>query len=128
LATPAGGNDDLGVTGASGSLFIRPEPPADHDFIRQVVAAAFESDAEADLVELIRASPEHRPETALVAACEGEIVGHVMISDAVICNGQGEDRIRMLSPLAVLPDRQGEGFGSSLVRKAFDAVRSLAAS
>lgn len=104
---------------------IRPERPDDHAAIGDVVAAAFGSPAEAALVERIRASPEYVPEMALVAVAtsraDGEraaIVGHVMISGAVL-RADGEDRpIVMLSPLAVRPDRHGRGIGGALVRAA----------
>jgi putative acetyltransferase len=81
-----------------------------------LVAAAFGSQAEADLVDRIRASPEYVAEMALVAEIDGEIVGHVMVSGAVVRNERGSRAISMLSPLAVLPDRQRAGIGSDLVR------------
>jgi putative acetyltransferase len=117
-----GGHDNRVVPGPAEPLVIRQENPADHAAIRRVVAAAFGSEGEAHLVELIRASGEYRPETALVAASDGDIVGHVMVSDAVIRGAGGERTISILSPLAVRPDRQGQGVGSALVR----AVLSIA--
>jgi putative acetyltransferase len=103
-------------------VIIRPEAVGDHDSIRRVVSAAFRSDAEADLVDRIRASVEYVPEMALVAEVDGEIVGHVMISGAVVRNADGDRRIVMLSPLAVLPASQGRGVGSTLVRSAVDVA------
>jgi putative acetyltransferase len=95
---------------------IRPEWPADEGAIRVVVSAAFGSDAEAQLVDRIRASPEYLPELALVALVDGKVVGHVMGSYAVVLNDAGGRRICMLSPLAVLPDRHKRGIGGGLVR------------
>src|SRR6476660_3784505 len=60
------------------TLQIRPEGADDFESIRIVVAAAFKSDAEADLVDRIRESPEYIPELSLVADDDGEIVGHVL--------------------------------------------------
>jgi len=99
----------------SGRVVIRPESPDDHDAIRRLVAAAFGSDAEAELVDRIRASPEYVADMALVAQLDGEIVGHVMIGHAVVRNDDGDRQIAMLSPLAVLPERQRGGIGSALV-------------
>ncbi len=104
------------MTQEPGSIVIRPESPDDLDAIRRVVAAAFESEAQAKLVERIRASPEYVPEMALVAEVDDEIVGHVMVSYTVIRNDDGDRRISMLSPLAVLPEFQRAGIGSALVR------------
>ncbi|MFV0306161.1 MAG: GNAT family N-acetyltransferase, partial [Desertimonas sp.] len=61
------------------------------------------------------------PEMALVAEDDGRVVGHVMISGAVIHHDDAEraDRpIVMLSPLAVAPDRHRQGIGGELVRAA----------
>lgn len=97
-------------------MVIRPEAPNDLDRIDEVVTAAFGSAAEAELVRRIRASPEFVPEMALVAEDEGEVVGHVMISGAVLRHDDGERRIVMLSPLAVVPERQRQGIGGELIR------------
>ena len=95
---------------------IRPETEADFDAIRAVVAAAFGSPVEAKLVDEIRADPCYRPELALVAEEDGEIVGHVMISRAELHDGDTVHPIAMLSPLAVAPARHKQGIGSELVR------------
>ena len=99
------------------SVSIRGEKPDDHQRIRQVVTAAFGSDAEAELVDRIRASPEYVSDMALVAESDRSIVGHVMVSNAIVRNADGgERRISMLAPLAVHPDLQRSGIGSALVK------------
>lgn len=107
-----------------GAIVIRPESSDDFDAIRRVVAAAFGSETEAWLVDRIRASPEYVPEMALVAEVDGEIAGHVMVSYAVIRNADGDRRVSMLSPLAVLPEFQRRGIGSALVRAALAAAQA----
>ncbi|MGI9645349.1 MAG: GNAT family N-acetyltransferase [Ilumatobacteraceae bacterium] len=97
---------------------IRAERDGDHEAIRRVVGAAFDSQVEADLVEAIRSSPEYVAEMALVAEVDGEIVGHVMISGATLRTDGGDRPIVMLSPLAVHPDHQRRGVGGTLVRAA----------
>jgi putative acetyltransferase len=92
---------------------IRPERPADVDAIRAVVAAAFNSPKEAELVEAIRDSEHYVPAWSLVAEREGRIVGHVMVSYTPL----GTRRIPMLSPLAVAPDVHNQGVGGALVRE-----------
>lgn len=102
------------------SMVIRPEQPSDHEAIRKVVSAAFGSPVESELVDRIRASPEYVPDMALVAELDGpaggEIVGHVMVSGAVVRNEGADRTIVMLSPLAVSPDHERRGIGSALVR------------
>lgn len=104
------------------STRIRTESPDDHEAIRQLVTAAFGSAVEADLVDRIRASTEYVAEWALVAEDDGGIAGHVMVSHAILRNADGEREISMLSPLAVLPDRQHSGIGSALVRAVLSAA------
>ncbi len=98
-------------------LEIRVETPADHRAVAAVVAAAFGSPTEAELVEAIRASPEFLPELSLVADVGGHVAGHVMISYATIRDGKVSHRIAMLAPLAVAPQFQRRGIGSALVRE-----------
>jgi putative acetyltransferase len=100
--------DALGVT-------IRRERPGDREAIAAVVAAAFGSKAEADLVDAIRSSPEYIAELSLVAESRGEVIGHVMVSFTELLDGSLRHRIFHLSPLAVSPSHQRQGVGSALV-------------
>jgi len=98
------------------TVYIRPATPSDHDEIRRLVADAFGSDVEAELVERIRSSPEYEPAMELVAVADDRhVVGHVMISRALIRSRGGERSIAMLSPLAVAPAHQRRGAGRALV-------------
>ena len=105
---------------------IREERPDDVERIRNVQAAAFRrSDTpagqlpmEAPLVDELRADPEAWiPELSLVAVADDDlVVGHVVCSRAWV----GEERRPALGlgPIGVLPERQGDGIGSALVRAA----------
>lgn len=99
-------------------LAIRPEQPADFAAIRQVLVAAFGDDEVADGVDRIRESWIYRPATSLVAASDGEVVGHVMITGCTVTGEAGERQVAMLTPLGVLPDHQRRGIGAALVRAA----------
>lgn len=105
-----------GESGPATDLEIRRENQDDRDAISQVVAAAFGSEAEARLVEAIRASSSFVPELSLVALLDHRVVGHVMVSAATLRDGENLYRIANLSPLAVAPDAQRRGVGSALVR------------
>lgn len=103
------------MTSTPPGVTIRPESPPDFAAIGDLVAAAFGSDTEAELVDRIRASREYVPETALVAEADGALAGHVMISRARLHHSEGHRLIAMLSPLAVHPEHQRRGIGAALV-------------
>ncbi|MEO7261663.1 MAG: N-acetyltransferase [Jatrophihabitantaceae bacterium] len=100
------------------STVVEPERLVDQTAIRGVVRAAFaHHQSVADLVDLIRASPEYVPDLALVARVDDEIAGFVMLSHAELVKDSGaRHRVLTLSPLAVTPVMQGRGIGSALVR------------
>lgn len=101
----------------SEGVSYRAERPQDRRVIKDVLEAAFGSSAEAELVEDIRRSEYFIPELSVVAQTDTRVIGHVMVSYAILHTPSGERRIAMLSPLAVDPDFQRRGIGSALVRK-----------
>ena len=88
---------------------IRPEVPDDAPAVRRVVVAAFDQADEADLVDGLRGAGDSV--ISLVADDAGVIVGHVLFSRLA-----APDRCLALAPVSVMPDRQNQGIGSSLVR------------
>jgi putative acetyltransferase len=104
-------------------LVIRHETPADLPAVRAVNEAAFEAGAEAALVDALRENGKIT--LSLVAAIEGEVVGHILFSDIEMEPGGTAARILGLAPMAVLPDRQGRGVGSALVRRGIEDCREL---
>lgn len=92
---------------------IRPEAPEDQDAIRTVHRRAFRGEGEARLVDDLRRDGDAA--ISLVAETEGEIVGHILFSRL-----QAPLRALALAPLAVLPEEQGHGIGSALIRAGFD--------
>lgn len=104
---------------------IRPATAADAAAIDALVAEAFGQEAEARLVERLRAGG--RMACELVAEEDGAIVGHVAFSPVRIGeDGRvGEDgggRWWGLAPLAVAPGWQKRGIGAALVRRGLAAA------
>jgi len=103
---------------------IRPEARGDHARVRVVNVAAFETPAEADLVDALRI--QARPLVSLVAEEYGAIAGHIMFSPVTL-PGHPALALMGLAPMAVEPARQRAGIGSALVRAGLEACRRLAA-
>jgi putative acetyltransferase len=107
---------------------IRPETPTDASAISSVIEDAFASaehsdGTEAAIVERLRQA--NALSTSLVATDASAIVGHVALSPVTI---DGADIGWLgLGPVAVRPDRQGNGIGRALVNSALDRWRSTGA-
>lgn len=101
---------------------IRPVRADEHDAVHAVVAAAFEGEQVADLVDALREAG--RVEVELVAVDGGEVVGHVGLERCWVDDEELLVEALTLSPLSVAPDRQGEGIGGRLIEAALDAARN----
>lgn len=102
-------------------VIVRPEIPEDIPAIRDVIEQAFGRAAEADLVDALRRNG--KATLSLVAEYNGLIVGHILFSSVTIITGERESSGVGLAPLAVLPDFQNRGVGSSLVKNGLDHCR-----
>jgi putative acetyltransferase len=103
-------------------MIVRAEQQRDRDSVRAVNTLAFETKAEANLVDALR--EQAHPVVSLVSEEEGEIVGHIMFSP-VSLDGHPELLVMGLAPMAVVPARQHKGIGSALVRAGLDRCRQL---
>ena len=104
-------------------VHIRPEREGDRGEIRRVVRAAFGQDDEVVLIDRLRGAAE--PFVSLVAADHGQVIGHILYTPATLAECEAGARMMCLAPLAVDPERQGEGIGSALIARGFEACRAL---
>jgi putative acetyltransferase len=103
-------------------VIVRAEESQDHQAVRSVNLAAFETAAEANLVDALR--QQAHPLVSLVAQVGEEVVGHIMFSP-VSLEGHAELSLMGLAPMAVLPAHQRKGVGSALVRTGLQRCRAL---
>ena len=96
-------------------MHIRPEQEADHQQIRIINTSAFETDAEANLVEALRQCDI--PLISLVAEEGNQLIGHILFSPVSLTESAHTPAITGLAPMAILPAWQGNGVGSRLVRE-----------
>lgn len=107
---------------------IRPEAPSDADAITGVTERAFRhaphtNHAEQYIVLALRRAGALS--VSLVAQQDGNVVGHVAFSPVDISDGS--PRWYGLGPVSVLPELQGSGVGSALVRQGLAALQALGA-
>jgi putative acetyltransferase len=94
-------------------MLIRGEQDKDRDSIFRVNAAAFETSAEANLVNVLR--EEGGSFVSLVAEDNAIIVGHIMFSPVSLIN-HPRHKLMGLGPMAVVPEFQRTGIGAALVK------------
>ena len=108
-------------------IVFREERPSDAASVRAINVAAFDSPAEAGLVEALHAAGAMT--LALVAEDAGEVVGHIAFSPVTIARAGAAPDVPSvdaigLGPMAVRADRRGEGIGGALIRAGLDALRA----
>ncbi len=106
------------------ALLIRAEAPGDYPAIEAINKQAFGQIEEARLVNALRPS---LPGAAYsrIAVLDGQPVGHILFSPILIETAQTSVPALALAPLAVLPDYQGQGIGSALVREGLATLRGM---
>lgn len=107
-------------------MIIRTETKSDYEKVYKLNFRAFGNrEDESKLVEKIRKSEEFVPELSLVAEKEGEIVGHLLLSKAVVENQDDNHTIIVLAPIAVKPEYQKQGVGTRLIEEGKKRCKSL---
>ena len=100
---------------------VRTEEERDRTSVRNVHLAAFGDHGAvvADLVDDLRTVADC---ISLVADDEGHVVGHVSFTTSLLDAPRELVPVQVLSPVAVLPDHQGRGVGSALIRRGLELL------
>ena len=99
-------------------MIIRLEKPEDQIGIRHINTEAFDTDAEANLIDALRKSGI--PLISLVAEQNGELVGHILFSPVTLEADNCSISIAGLAPMAVAPAFQKREIGSMLVEEGLE--------
>lgn len=103
---------------------IRDEHPVDIPSIHDVIAHAFPTAEEANLVDRLRQNGNLA--VSLVKVIGDEIVGHIAFSPVTI---EGREVMGLgLAPVAVKPGHQRRGFGRELIESGLKACTKIGAS
>jgi putative acetyltransferase len=97
--------------------------PADAAAVRAIQLAAFPTDAEARLLDALRATGDYEPGWSLLAEVEGAIVGHCLLTGTTLDRADGTQvagRVVALGPIAVVPASQGRRIGTNLMHAALE--------
>lgn len=101
---------------------IREEQAKDVDQVRYLLQAAFSTEAESILVDVLRTNG--KAVISLVAVCGEDVLGHVLFSP-VTTSPPGEAKGIGLAPVAVLPTVQSQGIGASLILAGLQRCQDL---
>ena len=109
---------------------IREEEMKDYKEVEKVVeesfkTAEFTDNDEHNLVNRLRKSKEFIKELSLIAEDKNRIIGHVLITKALI-NGENKSYETLaLAPLSVLPEYQKSGIGKKLMNRGIERAKEL---
>jgi putative acetyltransferase len=105
---------------------IRPYRDEDAKAVREAHLRAFNGRGEeARLVELLHAAGAAPVSLVATAESDGRVIGHILFSPVQIDGPLGSNPPKMvgLAPVSVLPEYQGRGIGSRLIREGLEACR-----
>lgn len=106
---------------------IRQSTELDNDQIGQIHKAAFgetKGPEIADLVNDLFDDITAEPLLSLVATEDGQLVGHILFTRALVTQTDKPVSAQLLAPLAVIPDVQGKGVGSTLIKEGLSQLRA----
>jgi len=103
---------------------VRAETPSDASAVRAVHLAAFGDHGEvvANLIDDLSDAVARGEGLSLVAEVHERLVGHVMFSPSLLDAPKRLVSVQVLSPIGVLPEHQGQGVGTALIRRGVELL------
>ena len=106
-------------------ISYRTEKLADIQGIQQVHDLAFRQTDEGELAGKLRRNQLFNSKLSIVADWQNEIVGHILFFPIKIDNGKRQYSSLALAPMSVLPELQGMGIGTGLVKAGIETALKL---
>lgn len=109
-------------------IIIREEKEDEHHKVEEITLRAFWNKYhlgcnEHFVVYKARKSDAYVPQISRIAEVNGEIVGVICYTKALLQNGDKQKEILTFGPLCVLPEWQGCGIGGALLEKTLDLAK-----
>jgi putative acetyltransferase len=108
------------------TLDIRKSTEADRGDIEKIHTTAFGEEEGPEIAELVNGLFDDKtaaPLLSLVAVEKDQIVGHILFTKSVLTGTDTPVSVRLLAPLAVLPDAQAKGVGNKLIHEGLRQLR-----
>ena len=110
-------------------LEIRQESSSDFTEISELIRKEFlqfdEKPSEPQLVINLRNNEAHVPKLCVVAVIRNKVVGHIFYTNLKLKHKPKAIKFLALAPVSVLPEYQGKGIGSILIKETISEARSL---
>jgi predicted N-acetyltransferase YhbS len=111
-------------------ITLRQEKPADYEAVFELIKTAFKPINASDqqehiLVEKLRRSQAFVPELSIVAENENGIIGHILLTEIQIVNGDASHTSLAMAPVSVKPAFQGKGIGGRLILESHRVAKML---
>lgn len=114
-----------GAAAQDTDVVIRLMRPEEFDTMRDLSVAAFEGDPQIRvLLENLHESWAWDDELSFVAELDGELVGQVLYTHALLDVPNRLVDVLVLSPVGVRPDQQNRGIGSLMIRESLARLAS----
>lgn len=105
---------------------IRKSAETDRVAIEAIHTTAFGEEKGPEIAALVNGLFNDKTATpllSLVAVEKDRLVGHILYTKAVLKGADAPLSIRLLAPLAVLPEVQAQGVGRELIQEGLDQLR-----
>lgn len=116
--------------GRTMNILIRNEREEELKIVENVVREAFWNVYKPGCDEHLMAHQLHSsksfiPELDYVAEVDGQIVGNIICSKALVKSEETEHEIICIGPIGVIPEFRGKGIGSRLMNKAIESAKVM---
>jgi predicted N-acetyltransferase YhbS len=103
-------------------LTLTPLAAADPHDIETLLDAAFGADRRARTAYRLREGVAWLPELSFAAWAGDRLAGTLQSWPVMLSSADGEERLVMVGPVAVAPERQGTGVGTALMNRLIEAA------